>query len=123
MIYHLPLQTVGLIAGIFLVLLSLPGILKPGLAQSWAKRLPRSRIAGIVLLTVDLAWSFWLLATMEMGEFSSFRRPLLIALPIGYLLALRFVDEFWLCARSGYFACWLRNRYWTQRFSVTKLLV
>src|ERR1017187_1728255 len=82
MIYHLPLQTVGLIAGIFLVLLSLPGILKPGLAQSWAKRLPRSRIAGIVLLTVDLAWSFWLLATMEMGEFSSFRRPLLIALPI-----------------------------------------
>ncbi len=31
---------------------------------------------------------------MEMGEFSSFRRPLLIALPIGYFLVLRFVDEF-----------------------------
>jgi hypothetical protein len=29
-----------------------------------------------------------------MGEFSSFRRPLLIALPVGYVLALRFVDEF-----------------------------
>jgi len=29
-----------------------------------------------------------------MGEFSAFRRPLLIALPIGYGLALRFVDEF-----------------------------
>ena len=46
------------------------------------------------MLTADLVWSFWLLATMEMGEFSAFRRPLLIALPIGYVLVLRFVDEF-----------------------------
>ena len=29
-----------------------------------------------------------------MGEFSTFRRPLLIALPVGYFLVLRFVDEF-----------------------------
>ena len=29
-----------------------------------------------------------------MGEFSAFRRPLLIAVPIAYVLALRFVDEF-----------------------------
>lgn len=94
MIYHFSLQTAGLIAGIILVAISLPGILMPGLVQGWAKQLPRSRMAGIVLLTVDLAWSFWLLATMEMGEFSSFRKPLLIALPIGYVLTLRFVDEF-----------------------------
>ena len=127
MIYHLSLQTAGLIAGIFLVLVSLPGILKPGLAQSWAKRLPRSRIAGIVLLTIDLVWSFWLLATMEMGEFSSFRKPLLIALPIGYLLALRFVDEF-LAVRALGILCLLAAeplldaafyRYETSRLIVT----
>src|SRR5204863_1056174 len=53
-----------------------------------------SRIAGIVLLTVALVWNVWLLATIEMGEFSNFRRPLLIALPIGYILVIRFVDEF-----------------------------
>ena len=29
-----------------------------------------------------------------MGEFARFRRPLLIALPVGYVLALFFVDEF-----------------------------
>lgn len=49
---------------------------------------------GFVLLTVAFLWSLWLLATMEMGEFSSFRRPLLIAVPIGFLLVLRFVNEF-----------------------------
>jgi hypothetical protein len=127
MIYHLSLQTAGLIAGVFLVIFSLPGILKPGLVQSWAKRLPRSRIAGIVLLTVDLGWSFWLLATMEMGEFSSFRRLLLIALPIGYLLALRFVDEF-LAVRALGILCLLAAeplldaaffRYETSRLIVT----
>jgi hypothetical protein len=127
MIYHLSLQTAGLIAGIFLVLISLPGLLKPGPVQSWAKGLPRSRIAGIVLLTIALVWSFWLLATMEMGEFSSFRRPLLIALPIGYLLALRFVDEF-LAVRSLGILCLLAAeplldaaffRYETSRLIVT----
>ncbi len=94
MIYHLSLRAAGLIAGIVLVVLGLPGIIRPNVLQRLAKQLPRSRAAGVTLLTVDLAWSFWLLATMEMGEFSTFRRPLLIALPIGYFLVLRFVDEF-----------------------------
>src|SRR6266702_204018 len=93
MIYHLSLQPAGITAGAFLILMSLPGLLKPDLA-GLAQRFPRSRVAGAVLLSVDLAWSFWLIATMEMGEFSAFRRPLLIALPIGYVLALRFLDEF-----------------------------
>src|SRR6267143_7213864 len=93
MIYHLSLQTVGIIAGAFLIAISLPGLLKPDLA-SVARQFPRSRAAGVILLTADLVWSFWLVATMEMGEFSAFRRPLLIALPIGYVLVLRFVDEF-----------------------------
>jgi len=88
MIYDLNLQTAGMAAGALLVLLTLPGFFKPVLVQNWLKRFPRSGIAGIVLLSLALIWSFWLLATMEMGEFSSFRRPLLI------VLVLRFVDEF-----------------------------
>src|SRR5437667_12493848 len=93
MIYHLSLQTAGIIAGAFLIFMSLPALFKPDLANV-AERFPRSRIAGVVLLTISLLWTFWLLATIEMGEFASFRRPLLIALPIGYVLVLRFVEEF-----------------------------
>jgi hypothetical protein len=94
MIYEISLQTAGWITGVVLILLGLPGLIKPQPIQSLARRLPRSRAAGIVLLTVAFVWSFWLLATMEMGEFASFRRPLLIALPIGYFLVTRFVGEF-----------------------------
>ena len=92
MIYSISLHNAGLIAGGLLALLSVLAIFLP--AHDLLPRFPRSRVAGAVLLTVDLVWSVWLLATMEMGEFSNFRRPLLIILPIGFLLVLRFVDEF-----------------------------
>jgi hypothetical protein len=94
MIYHLPLHTVALFVGIALLLLGLPGLFLPKKLQTWAKQLPRSYPAGVILLSIDLIWTLWLVATMEMGEFQTFRRPLLILLPIGYILALRFVDEF-----------------------------
>ncbi|HEY2800724.1 MAG TPA: hypothetical protein VGI85_09030 [Chthoniobacterales bacterium] len=92
MIYHFSLRAAGLFAGALLVLLSLFAVFSP--ARAVLPRFPRSRVAGAALLTVDLVWCFWLLATMEMGEFASFRRPLLIILPIGYFLVLAFVDEF-----------------------------
>src|SRR5260370_22148444 len=94
MIYDLSLQTGGFIAGIALVLLSLPGLIKPGLVQDWLKRFPRSGVGGIVLLSLVFVWSFWLPATLGMGEFSSVRPPLRIVLPIGFCLVLRFFEEF-----------------------------
>jgi len=126
MIYHLSLQTAGIIAGAFLILISLPGLFKPEFA-SVAQRFPRSRFAGVVLLTIALVWTFWLLATIEMGEFAAFRRPLLIAVPIGYVLVLRFVDEF-LAVRALGILCLLAAeplldaaflRYETSRLLVT----
>ncbi|MFN2623051.1 MAG: hypothetical protein ABR611_09415 [Chthoniobacterales bacterium] len=99
MIYHLSLQIAGYIAGGVLLLFGLWGLIRPEASQAAARNLPRSRVAGFVLLTIAFFWSFWLLATMEMGEFSSFRTPLLFILPVGFLLVLRFVDEF-LTARA-----------------------
>src|SRR5436853_4466888 len=128
MIYHLSLRTAGIIAGAFLILMSLPGLFKPDLANV-AQRFPRSHIAGVVLLTISLLWTFWLLATIQMGEFASFRRPLLIALPIGYVLVLRFVEEF-LAVRALGILCLLAGeplleaaffRYEASRLFVTVL--
>jgi hypothetical protein len=126
MIYHLSLHSAGIVAGVFLIALGLIGLTKPDVA-SVVQRFPRSRVAGVVLLTVCLVWTFWLVATIQMGEFSSFRRPLLIALPIGYVLALFFVDEF-LAVRALGILCLLAAeplldaaflRYETSRLLVT----
>ncbi|MEY2538637.1 MAG: hypothetical protein QOG67_2377 [Verrucomicrobiota bacterium] len=94
MIYQVSLHTAGIAVGVFLLLIGLAGLLRSKLCQTLATQLPRSRVAGVVLLGAAFAWSIWLLATMEMGEFSTFRRPLLIGLPIAFFLVLRFVDEF-----------------------------
>src|SRR2546430_12622469 len=126
MIYELSLHTAGIIVSAFLILIGLLGLLKPNFA-SVVQRFPRSRVAGVILLTVCLLWTFWLLATVQMGEFSAFRRPLLIALPIGYVLVLRFVDEF-LAVRALGILCLLAVeplldaaflRYETSRLLVT----
>jgi hypothetical protein len=94
MIYHFSLQIAALFAGAILCLLGAVGFAMEGSARSVLARFPRSRGAGIVLLAIGLIWSFWLVSTMEMGEFSAFRRPFLFALPIGFFLTLRYVDEF-----------------------------
>jgi multisubunit Na+/H+ antiporter MnhG subunit len=126
MIYHLSLHSAGIIAGAFLIVVGLIGLLKPDVPNA-VQRFPRSRVAGIVLLSICLGWTFWLLATIQMGEFSNFRRPLLIALPIGYILTLRFVDEF-LAVRALGILCLLAAeplldaaflRYETSRLLVT----
>jgi hypothetical protein len=93
-IYQISLQTAGIVVGLWLLVIGALGLVSPGFTQSVVRNMPRSRIAGLVLLTLALIWSIWLLATIEMGEFASFRRPLLIAAPIGYILVIRFVDEF-----------------------------
>src|SRR6476619_5079103 len=93
MIYQLTLHTAGVIAGAFLVVGGVLGKKKPDFAQV-VKQFPRSRVAGVVLLTICVVVTLWLGATIEMCEFSSFRRPLLIAVPLVYVRTLFFVDEF-----------------------------
>ncbi|CAN5656602.1 hypothetical protein BH20VER1_BH20VER1_09590 [soil metagenome] len=126
MIYQLSLQTAGLLAGGFLLLVALLGLLLPGPVRAWLQELPRSRVAGILLLSLAFAWTFWLLATMEMGEFSGFRKPLLIALPIGFLLVLRFVSEF-LAVRALGILCLLAAEPLLEaaflRYELSRLLV
>ena len=94
MIYDLSLKAAGLICGATLSLLGLIGLVRLDSSRALMQKFPRSRVIGALLLTLALIWSFWLLATMEMGEFSNFRKPLLIILPIAYGLVLRFADEF-----------------------------
>jgi hypothetical protein len=126
MIYHLSLQTAGWICGIVLLVIGGFALVRPNAVREFAARLPRSQAIGIALLTIDLIWCIWLLATMEMGEFSMFRRPLLILLPIAYILVLRFVNEF-LAVRALGILCLLAAEPLLDaaffRYEVSRLLV
>ena len=93
MIYHLSLHTAGLIAGALArPLLSLLGtrFARAQLAAA-ISALPRRRRRS-----ADDRSGLELLAAGDDGDgrVLQFRRPLLIVLPIGFFLVLRFVDEF-----------------------------
>jgi hypothetical protein len=95
MIYHFPdLRTTAFIVGLAMVLLHGFALLKPDAVGGWLKVFPRSRKLGTVLLTIAAGWAMYLLATIDLGEFTKYRTPLLILIPVSYVLSWKFVDEF-----------------------------
>lgn len=95
MIYtSLNLQTVGFIVGIALVAAHGIALLHAEGVRTWLRSMPRSRTIGTTLLTVNAAWAFALIATMDLGEFSNYRTALMVLIPVAYFLSLKFVDEF-----------------------------
>jgi hypothetical protein len=94
MIYPVSLQLIGILVGIVLVAAHVAALAVPGPTQSFLRALPRSRAWGTTLLVVGAVWSFWLVRTMDLGEFQPLRSALTIAVPVGAVLAWLFVDEF-----------------------------
>lgn len=94
MIYSLKLQTALALVGILLIAAHALALLKPGAVQAWLRSFPRSKGWGITLLSIAAAWFFYLVATMDLGEFTNWRQVVLIATPIAWLLTWKYVDEF-----------------------------
>jgi hypothetical protein len=96
----LTLRGCGLALGVLLIAVHVVAIAKAKPSMAWLKSLPRNRTAGIVLLTIDLVWTWILVASMDMGEFWTLRKFVLILLPVTYGLMLVYVSEL-LAARAA----------------------
>lgn len=95
MVYpHIDLRTAGMVVGIFLILVHLLGLIHSEGAKQWLHWFPRSRAMAVVLLGAASIWSFILVATIDLGEFTPYRRALMIIVPVAFFLSLRFMDEF-----------------------------
>lgn len=99
MYYTFDLRTIGIVVGLVLLLGHLLAAFRGEQARRFLTTFPRNYVLGVVLLTVVLAWYWWVIYVMEMGEFTSWKRPLLIFLPIAYLGAIFYMQEF-LAARA-----------------------
>ncbi len=100
MIYtFVDLRTTGFVVGILLIVLHGVAILHGATVRGWLKTFPRSKTMGTVLLAIDAIWAFMMMANMDLGEFSSYRKALLVLIPVAAILTLKFVDEF-LAVRS-----------------------
>lgn len=94
MIYHLSMQSTGLVAGLLLVISHAAALIQPGLARSLATSFPRSRAAGTTLIAIAAVWSFLLVSRIDLGEFSPLRNIMLIGIVAGSILAWLYLEEF-----------------------------
>lgn len=90
----LSMKTVGLVLGLLLLASHLWAWLNADKAMKLARDFPRHRLAGIVLLTLALLWSLFLVSCMDMGEFFTWRTRILVLLPVSFLLVVLYVPEF-----------------------------
>lgn len=94
MIYSLDLKAAGIVVGLLLVATHLFALLQGKTCQQWLKDFPRSRSAGTVLIFIAGIWSFILIRTMDLGEFSSLRNMMLVAIVVATFMAWQYVEEF-----------------------------
>lgn len=94
MIYPFSLQAVGLTVGLLLVAAHALALAAPAPVQTFLRTLPRSRFWGTALLAISALWAFWLVRTMDLGEFAHLRTLMTVAIPVGAVLTWHFVDEF-----------------------------
>jgi len=94
MIYGFNLKIVGIVVGVLLSATHLFSLIIGPKKRNLLRCFPRSKKIGIIILSIDLLWTLWLTATIDLGEFSKYRTPLFIFLPVAFFLVIRFVDEF-----------------------------
>ena len=97
--YPFSLRAVGLFLGLSLVLAHVFAALRGEPVKGFLARFPRWHLAGLVLLTIDLIWVWYIAATMDWGEFFTWRLPVLLALPVAYAMTIYLVHEY-LAARA-----------------------
>ena len=90
----LSLKTVGVLIGLLWTAAHTLMLLRPAQTRGWLQQFPRSRVAGLALLTVDFLWTYVLAYTMDWGEFYYLQVPVMVALPVFFFLVIKYVDDF-----------------------------
>lgn len=90
----LSLKVVGILIGLWLIAAHALVMIRPEQARTWLTGFPRSRTAGLVLLTIDFLWAYLLVYKMDWGEFYYLQTPVMFALPVFFYLVIRYVDDF-----------------------------
>lgn len=90
----IPLKGTGIVVAMALMIVHGWALKNTVKAQAFLKAFPRTYRWGVILLTIDVIWSVFALANMDMGEFFEKRRMFIFATIGGYVAVLIYVKEF-----------------------------
>jgi hypothetical protein len=94
MIYSLKLETALTLVGLWLLVIHAFALLKGPAVRTWLKAFPRSKFLGTVLLVIATVWAWWLIATIDLGEFTDWRDRVKVIIPVAAVLTFLYADEF-----------------------------
>lgn len=94
MIYPLKLETALILTGLWLLLIHVLALVKGPAVRQWLRAFPRSKPLGAILLALTTVWAWWLVATIDLGEFSNWRDRLRVLIPVAAVLTYLYADEF-----------------------------
>lgn len=94
MIYSLSLQTVGWIVGLLLVIGHALALMHAEGARQLLPKFPRAYRLGVALLVIGAIWAFFIVNGMDLGEFTKWRKMILMAIIAGTGLTAMYVEEF-----------------------------
>ncbi|MGV3661717.1 MAG: hypothetical protein ACO1TE_16140 [Prosthecobacter sp.] len=90
----IPLKGTGIAVGLALLVSHAWGLKNSARAQAFLKSFPRAFHWGVILLSIDMLWSVFALANMDMGEFFNMREEFIMITVGGYVSVLLYVKEF-----------------------------
>lgn len=90
----LPLKTMGIIIGVWLIASHAFALAMPGVVKPWLKKFPRNEPLGIVLVIIAFAWTFMIWTCMDLGEFFTIEKHIQLVLIAGCVGVIIFVKEF-----------------------------
>ncbi|HUF62032.1 MAG TPA: hypothetical protein VMN36_08150 [Verrucomicrobiales bacterium] len=92
--YDLDLKWTGLVVGLALLVAHVFALLQPRTVQGVLQKFPRNHTAGGALMLLNAVWAFWLVSTMDLGEFYTLRNKLQWGIPIATVLVILYVEDF-----------------------------
>jgi hypothetical protein len=90
----IPLKGTGIVVALMLIVSHVWALKNSAKTQAFLKSFPRAYHWGAILLTIDMLWSVFALANMDMGEFFDKRRIFIMITIGGYVAVLTQVKEF-----------------------------
>ncbi len=98
----LPLRTMGIIVGVWLIVSHAIAIFQPNLVGPFLKKFPRNEKIGIVLVIIGFAWTFLIWSCMDLGEFFKIERAVQVILIAGCFGVIHYVKEFLAVRAAGF---------------------
>lgn len=89
----LPLSTIAIVLGGFIMAVNLPAIFAPAFFRRVATNFPRNIPAAWILTAIDVAWVSWVICHASLGRFEPLKPLVYVGAPVSFLAMVFFMDE------------------------------